>query len=131
VEQQARLFRCGVRRRRRVCIQGRRSLGCVPGRWYFSGCFISCLGTSVYCDSFKSLMVIRLHLACGSWWHLPSDDGRCRWRAEETTCIGTKVFVVISLFSKGFCAITSEQLSSVSFWIYLYAIGFVYCILIF
>jgi hypothetical protein len=129
VEQQARLFRGGVRRRRRVCIQGRQSLGRVPGRWYFSACFISCSGTSVYCGSFKSLVAIGLRLTYGSWWHLPSGDGRRRRKQEEPTCTRTKDFVVISLFSRGFCAIRSDKLSSISFWIYLYAYESMYCIL--
>jgi hypothetical protein len=102
VEQQALLFRGGVRRRRRVCIQGRRSLGRVPGRWYFSACFILCSGTSVYCGSFKCLVAIGLRLTYGSWWHLPSDDGRRRRKPKESTCTGNKDFVVISLFSRVF-----------------------------
>ena len=104
-------------------IQGRRSLGCVPGRQCFSVCFISCLSTSVFCGSLKSPAAMELHPTCG-WWHLPSGDGRRRRGLEESICTGTKGLLDFNSFSRDLCAI--RQLSSVSFWMYLYADEYVY-----
>jgi hypothetical protein len=43
----ARVFRGGFGRPRRVPVHGRGSSGCVPGRCFFSVCFISLFGASV------------------------------------------------------------------------------------
>ena len=120
---QASRSRGGFCRRRRGWIQGRRSLGCVPGRRCFSVCFISCLSTSVFCGSLKSLAVMELRPTCG-WWHLPSGDGRRQRGLEESSCTGTKGLLDFNSFSRDLCAI--RQLSSVSFWMYLYADEYVY-----
>lgn len=49
----ARVSRGGFRHRRRVPVQGRRGLGCVPGRCGINVCFF-------YCGYFQSLMAIGL-----------------------------------------------------------------------
>lgn len=97
VQLQARLFHSGISRHWRVCIQGHQGLGCVPGRWIFSACFISFKMAGVYCSSSQSLLAMELWSTCG-WRRLASKD-----------------YLINSLFFRDLCAFYSEQLSSVSF----------------
>jgi len=59
--------RDGSGRRLRICFQGHRSSGCVPGRWASRGGFISSFAASGYCGSLQSFLVM------GSGW--PWEDG--------------------------------------------------------
>jgi hypothetical protein len=104
-------------RRRRVWLQGRRSLGRVPDRWTFSVIFISFVMASVYGGSSQSHVAMEL-LPTWVWWQwlLMVSGGGWRQRSPEASVRGgPRDLFVISLFFKGLYAIMVEQLSSVSY----------------
>ncbi|CAO2187505.1 unnamed protein product, partial [Urochloa humidicola] len=59
----------------RVCVHGRRSLGCGPDRWAISDSFISLVGASVFCGFYQSLVAMEPRLTWGCW-RFASGDGR-------------------------------------------------------
>ena len=108
----ARCFCGGLRRRRsRVWIQSRQSLGCVPGRWTNSDGFISSVTMSVFCGSCQSLMARRLLRFEGGWRpSLVIAGGEFQITKDPGTCFA------ISMFFRVFSVIgLVVQLSSVSY----------------
>jgi len=104
--------RGGSRPCRRICLQDRRSSGCVPGRWIYGDAFCSPSMTSFCCGSPKSFEAMELWLIWGSWfllWVAVAGGRRC-----NPACKGSRVLVVFFLFSKGLCAKSlAVELSSV------------------
>jgi len=112
--EQARLSCGGCCHRRRACFQDLRSSGRVPGRWANSGGIISSIGASVSCGSLQSF-------GDGASFDprtavTASGGGRRRRFLEDSAGTESRGLTVTFLFLKGFCAIWSKQLSSVSCW---------------
>ena len=104
--------RGGSRPCRRICLQDRRSSGCVPGRWICGAAFCSSSLTIFYYGSSESFELMELWLIWGSWlllWMAVAGGRRC-----NLACKGSRVLVVFFLFSKGLCAKSlAVELSSV------------------
>jgi len=61
-------------RRLRICFQGHRSSGCVPGRWASRGGFILSFAASGYCGSLQSFLAMGFRLAMGGWRSTPAAE---------------------------------------------------------
>jgi len=114
----ARLPRGGGRRRRRACIQGRRSLGRGPDRWAFSDSFCSSARTGVYCGPLQSRRAMEL-LSASRWAAAVGAGARRRRRQrllKSSASAGSKDQFAISFFFEVLCVSWAGQLSSVSFY---------------
>jgi hypothetical protein len=106
---------------------GRWSSGCVPGRFFFSVCFLLLFGASISCGSFQSLVGMGLQFVNG-WW-LASGVGRRRWNLEDAACRGSKDLLVFLYFVSTFVLIGRNSCSLYPLRMYLYWYSTVYGIL--
>ena len=105
--------RDGSGRRQRICVQGHRSSGCVPGRWASRGGSFLSFMASVYCGSFQSFLAMGFQLAMGGWRSIPAADGKSH-RRRNLVHKGSRVFVVNVVFFRDLCVKCLDHVSSVS-----------------
>jgi hypothetical protein len=120
-------FPLGVRRRR-VPVQGLRSLGCSPDRYCFSVGFNLSFATGVYCGPVQSLLAMEL---LQIWGLIGDFDDSDVWRRSSPMLWNSKMardLTVIFIFFRAFFACLLGQLSPYpsSLYLYLYDIMYVF-----